>query len=203
MSKIALVVGNPFSASFSHALAESYRSGALESGSAEDIRVIDLAQAKFELSPQQLNGVRARGADQLDHLDAETQSMIATLEWADIITFIYPIWWGTYPTILKAFIDRTILSGVAFKYGQSPTNWSKLWRGKKARIILTQDAPGWWHKLVYRAPGENSLRWATLWYVGIKTLGVSRFTPVKTSTPRVREAWLARVHELGKRDARR
>jgi NAD(P)H dehydrogenase (quinone) len=128
--------------------------------------------------------------------------MVKDMEWAEHFTFIYPVWWGTYPVALKAFIDRVFLSGVAFKYGKTGTKWEKLWSGKTARLIFTMDAPTWWYKLFYRAPAENSLRWATLWYVGIKTTGITRFTPIRFSTPEIREKWLAKAASLGTKDAK-
>jgi putative NADPH-quinone reductase len=126
--------------------------------------------------------------------------MIIDMDWADHFAFFYPVWWGTYPAILKAFIDRVVLSGVAFQYGKTGTKWKKIWHGKTARLTLTMDAPSWWYKIVYRAPSENSLRWATLWYVGVKTLGVTRFTPVRFSKPELRDKWLRSVAKLGARD---
>jgi putative NADPH-quinone reductase len=200
MSNIVVVIGNPFAESFSHALAESYASRATQAGA--HVRVIDLAQNEFPTIPRHLNQVRVRGTDHLDELDPAITQMIEDMEWADHFTFVYPVWWGTYPVALKAFIDRVVLSGVAFKYGKTGTKWEKLWSGKTARLIITMDAPSWWYKLVYRAPSENSLRWATLWYVGVKTLGITRFTPIRFSTPEIRAKWLTKVASLASKDAR-
>lgn len=200
MSNIAVIIGNPFANSFSHALAEAYARAATQAGS--NVRIIDLAQIQFRAVPENLNQVRVRGIDQMDELDPAITHMVNDMEWAEHFTFIYPVWWGTYPVALKAFIDRVFLSGVAFKYGKTGTNWEKLWSGKTARLIFTMDAPTWWYKLFYRAPAENSLRWATLWYVGVKTIGITRFTPIRFSTPEIRETWLAKAASLGTKDAK-
>jgi putative NADPH-quinone reductase len=200
MSKIAVVVGNPFSGSFSHALTESYAAAA--SGAGAEVRVLDLAELKFPLIPDNLNQVRVRGIDEMDDLDPVIAQMVRDMQWADHITFVYPVWWGTFPGVLKAFVDRVFLSGVAFKYGKTGTKWEKLWSGKTARLIFTMDAPTWWYKLVYRAPSESSLRWATLWYVGVKTIGITRFTPIRFSTPEIRAKWLAKADLLGTKDAK-
>ena len=40
------------------------------------------------------------------------------LEWADVITFIYPIWWAGMPAILKGYIDRVFCNGMACKQGK-------------------------------------------------------------------------------------
>lgn len=200
MPNIAVIIGNPFVNSFSHALAEAYASAATQAGS--EVRMIDLAQIRFPAVPENLNQVRVRGADQMDELDPAISQMVKDMDWADHFTFIYPVWWGTYPVALKAFIDRVFLSGVAFKYGKTGTKWEKLWSGKTARLIFTMDAPTWWYKLFYRAPSENSLRWATLWYVGVKTTGITRFTPIRFSTPEIRTKWLAKAASLGTKDSK-
>jgi NAD(P)H dehydrogenase (quinone) len=199
MNKITVIIGHPFADSFSHVLAARYIETAQTSGA--EVRVIDLASVEFALSPKQLNDVRVRGIDSLGELDASIAHMVLDMDWADHFAFFYPVWWGTYPAVLKAFIDRTIISGVAFQYGKTGTKWNKIWRGKTARLVLTMDAPPWWYRLVYRAPGENSLKWATLWYVGVKTTGISRFAPVRFSSPQIRQKWLTAVERLGRKDA--
>ncbi len=37
------------------------------------------------------------------------------IKWADILLFIYPIWWGGMPAILKGYIDRIFSWGFAYK----------------------------------------------------------------------------------------
>ena len=144
--------------------------------------------------------MRVRGFDQLGNLEPAISGMIRDMQWADHFAFFYPVWWGTFPGVFKSFIDRVIVSGVAFRYGTTGTKWEKLWRGKTARIVLTMDAPSWWYKLTYRAPSENALKRATLWYVGVRTIGVTRFEPVRFSTQEIREKWLSTVARLGQRD---
>ena len=201
MKKIAVIIGHPFADSLSHALAEKYIVKAKNMGA--EVRVIDLATISFEPIPRNLNQVRVRGIDQLDELQPSIAHMVRDLEWADHFAFFYPVWWGTFPAVLKAFMDRAILSGVAFRYGKTGVKWDRLWRGKTARIVLTMDAPPLWHKLTYRAPGENALKRATLWYVGVKTIGITRFAPVRFSTSEIREQWLATAAKLGTKDASR
>ncbi len=52
---------------------------------------------------------------------------------ADIITFIFPIWWADMPAILKGYIDRVFAHGFAYKYDE--TGPKPLLTGKKAIII--------------------------------------------------------------------
>lgn len=199
MKKIVIIIGHPFPESLSHAFATRYREESERAGAL--VRVIDLAQIKFTETPSELNQVRVRGIDQLDTLEPAIAGMIRDMDWAEHFAFFYPVWWGTFPGVVKSFIDRVIVSGVAFRYGKTGVKWEKLWRGKTARIVLTMDAPSWWYKLTYRAPSENALRRATLWYVGVKTIGVTRFEPVRFSNADTREKWIKKVARLGERDA--
>ena len=35
------------------------------------------------------------------------------VQWADHMTFVYPIWWGQMPAMLKGFLDRVFANGFA------------------------------------------------------------------------------------------
>jgi len=35
---------------------------------------------------------------------------------ADLISVIYPLWWASFPAILKGYIDRVLTNGFAFRY---------------------------------------------------------------------------------------
>lgn len=39
------------------------------------------------------------------------------LEEADIISFVYPLWWASFPAILKGYIDRVFSYGFAYSSG--------------------------------------------------------------------------------------
>lgn len=53
---------------------------------------------------------------------------------AEVITFVFPLWWSTAPAILKGYIDRVFSYGFAYKYG--PTGMEGLLKGKKAVMIV-------------------------------------------------------------------
>jgi NAD(P)H dehydrogenase (quinone) len=54
---------------------------------------------------------------------------------ADMVIFIYPIWWFTAPAILKGYIDRVFTNGFAFTY--TPDGPLPLMQGKKAFVVQT------------------------------------------------------------------
>jgi NAD(P)H dehydrogenase (quinone) len=58
---------------------------------------------------------------------------------ADILTFLYPIWWTSMPAILKGYIDRVFAYGFAYKASEKGS--VGLLANKKAFIINTTGQP--------------------------------------------------------------
>src|ERR1039457_4504254 len=56
------------------------------------------------------------------------------IEWSDPLILVYPTWWGTYPALLKGFLDRVLTPGFAFRHVNHDT-WEKLLRGRTADLI--------------------------------------------------------------------
>ena len=54
---------------------------------------------------------------------------------ADLITLVYPLWWASFPGILKGYIDRVFTNGFAYQYGQNGA--TGLLVGKKVILHTT------------------------------------------------------------------
>lgn len=63
----------------------------------------------------------------------------ADVTWADLLVFIYPIWWLERPAILKGWFDRVFSHGFAYVYTKEGTIEGLL-KGKKAIVITTSGA---------------------------------------------------------------
>lgn len=57
------------------------------------------------------------------------------IRWADVIHFIYPIWWTGMPAILKGYIDRVYSYGFAYLSGKDGA--IGLLKGKKVFVYNT------------------------------------------------------------------
>lgn len=53
------------------------------------------------------------------------------------IVFIFPIWWGTMPAILKGFFDKVLLKDLAYNYNNG---WTPLLKINKSTIISTSES---------------------------------------------------------------
>ena len=120
------------------------------------------------------------------------------LRWAQHIVFVYPTWWGTMPSLLKGFLDRVLLPGFAFRHAENAFGYEGLLRGRSAHLITTMDTPALVYRLVYRAPGHNAMRRATLNFCGIDPVRITPFGPVLRSDAEQRGRWLSRARREGR-----
>lgn len=188
--KILIILGHPVEDSFCGAIAKSYCDGAIEAGA--EIREINLADQKFD--PLLRHGYR-----QIQELEPDLIAAQESIKWADHVVWVYPIWWGTMPALLKGFLDRTLLPGFAFKYRKDSVRWDKYLTGKSARMIVTMDAPTFYDRLIYFAGGRRTMKKAVLEFCGFSPVGVTAFGSVKFSDRAKRQKWLEQVKELGRR----
>lgn len=196
---VLVVVGHPLPGSFNHALAHAYADAARAAGA--EVDVLDLATTPFLHDPPTRRALAAHDGT-TDHLEPEVAALVAHVRRADHLVVTHPQWWGTYPAVLTAFVDRVMLPGIAFRStgGHTPR---RLLRGRTARTFMTMDAPRPWNLLVYRDAAGASLGTATLAFCGYRRVGRTTFAPVRFSTAERRARWLAAAARHGRRDVAR
>ena len=115
------------------------------------------------------------------------------------MVWFFPMWWYGYPALMKGFIDRTFLPGVAFEAVKGKSIPKKLLKGKTARIIITSDTPKWYDSLYMQRPAINQFKKGTLEFCGIRPVKVTYIAPIKNSSLGFREKWLKKVSVLGEK----
>lgn len=185
---ILIINGHPNKESFNHALAKAYKEAALKSGAF--VTEINIADLNF--NPNLKYGYTKRM-----ELEPDLQYSLEKIQEADHLVWVHPVWWGGLPAIMKGFLDRLFLPGLAFKYRENSVWWDKLLTGKTARIITTIDQPAWYYRLIYGNPSINQLKKSTLEFCGIKPVKVTAIGIIKTSDPAKRISWLNKVSRLG------
>lgn len=188
--KVLIILGHPRKNSLSAALAAAYRRGALAAGcETKELLLGDLSfdplvhLARPEEQPTEPDIVRAQEA----------------ITWCGHMVIVYPTWWGTYPALVKGFLDRTFTAGFAFRYRESSPWWDRLLAGRSGHIITTMDAPPLYERLVNRWPGINGLKRSVLHFCGVKPVRVTALGPVRGSSQARRDDWISRVEALGRR----
>jgi putative NADPH-quinone reductase/1,4-dihydroxy-2-naphthoate octaprenyltransferase len=183
--KVLVILGHPRGDSFCGALAEAYTRGAREAGL--KVERLDLGGLTFDPNVRMPSP-----RDQA--LEPDLARAQALILWADHLVFVYPAWWGTLPALLKGFLDRVLTPGFAFAADEAdPSAWAKLLKGRSAHLLVTMDTPPWVYQLIYRQPGHQAMRRATLGFCGIGPTFISTFGPVLPSSPEQRAGWLEGV----------
>lgn len=193
MSKRMLVIlGHADGDSYCAAMAQAYAAAASAAGN--EVRMLRLGELDFD--PVLRHGYRV-----IQPLEPDLQAAQQAINWAEHLVWVYPIWWGALPALLKGFIDRTFLPGFAFKYRRPDSPWwDKLLAGRSARLLVTLDTPGWYFRWIYRMPGHQQMRRTILGFCGIRPVRISSFATLRDSSPAQREKWLRQAARLGQRD---
>ena len=187
--KILIINGHPDGESFNYGISRAYKIGAEKSEA--EIKEIKIRELKFD--PNLQFGYRKRTELEPDLLFAQK-----LIKWADHLVWIYPIWWGSVPAIMKGFIDRVFLPGFAFQKKEASVWWDKLLAGKTARMICTLDQPSWYYRWIYGKPSHNAMKKLTMQFVGVKKVKITSIGPMRFSKDAFRKNWLNKVEKLGK-----
>lgn len=187
--KTLLIIANPCKASYSHALADAYKTWAEKRG--EEIEILDLHDFKqemfyFETSSDLRNGTH-NGGEKMK----QVHEMISR---NDEMVFFFPIWWGNMPWILKNFFDVNFSAGFAFKFVKGKLSPEGLLKWKTARVFCHGDAP--W--IVYKIPvlGIHIKRYigsAILWACGVKMVQYTGIGFLRKKTDAQKKAFLEKL----------
>jgi NAD(P)H dehydrogenase (quinone) len=131
--KVLIVFAHPNENSFNGAVLKTVTE-TLEKGKHE-VRVRDLYRAGWNplLSADDMQKLYA---GQVPPDIADEQENVA---WAELVVFIYPIWWFEQPAILKGWLDRVFSHGFAYRIDEQGMIEGLL-KGRKAVVITTSGA---------------------------------------------------------------
>lgn len=177
---------DPEPARYVHALADAYGAGAR--GAGHEVRQIMLGGINIPI-------LHSREDWMQNDAPAEVKSGQDAILWADHIVFVYPLWLGDMPALLKAFLEQVLRPGTALQYGDSAAP-EKLMKGKSARLVVTMGMPAIFYRAYYGAHSVRSFKRNILELVGIDPVETSLIGNVEGSAKH-RERWLERMTEYG------
>ena len=190
-ARVTIVQGHPDPGGkhLCHALADAYAEGAAAAG--HEITRIEVARLDFPILrtqeefergdlPQMLVGARD-GIVSAQHLVA-----------------IFPLWHGTMPALLKAFLEQVMRPGVALEYRKRGFPRGLL-AGRSARIVVTMGMPALIYRWYFQAHGVRGLERSVLRFAGMKPVRETLLGMVDTVSDAKRRAWLERMRTYGRR----
>ncbi len=184
-----LILAHPRRDSFCDALFNACADGARQAG----VECRELILSTMHFDPD----VHAVSPEQ-QPLEPDLLRAQLDIQWAEHLVFVFPTWWGTFPALLKGFLDRVLTPGFAFRHVTND-RWDKLLSGRTADLITTMDTPPLIYRFIYRAPGQQALVRATLGYCGICSARIEIFGPVISAAAGQRQQWLERARSIGSR----
>jgi putative NADPH-quinone reductase len=188
--RIAIIQGHPDPASgrFGRALATAYAEGAMQAG--HEVRTIEVAALDFPL-------LRGRDEWEREHPTETIRQAQETIAWAGHLVIVYPLWLGSMPALLKAFLEQVMRPGFAIARAEEGGMGRKLLAGRSARIVVTMGMPALFYRWYFRAHSLKSLERNILRFCGIGPIRESLIGMVESSAAR-RAKWLQRMGELGR-----
>lgn len=186
---IVIIQGHPDGASrhFCHALADEYVKGAQDAS--HEARRLNVAELEFPL-------LRTKEDFEKGEPPAAIKQAQAAIKEADHLVIVYPLWLGSMPALLKAFLEQVLRPGFAFEY-QSRGMPKKLLKGTSARIVVTMGMPASVYRWVYFAHSLRSLKRNILAFCGIAPIRSTLIGNVEGMSDRQRMEWLDEVRGLG------
>lgn len=193
MGKILVINAHPDPdpARLCHALADAYAAGAAEGG--HEVRRVTLGALDFPL-------LRSTGEFEQGTVPEVLHPACDAVIWADHIVFVFPLWLGTMPALLKAFLEQVMRPGVAFAYPEKGTGGftRTLLKGRSARIVVTMGMPAFLYRYWYLGHGVAGVRRNILNFVGIKPVRETLLGMVTAASASKRAGWLERMRALGR-----
>ena len=110
-----VVISHPDTSSLTHAVADSVANGLREADPSASVEIADLAAEGFD--------PRETARDLAVHLQTATPAPDilaeqARIDRADRLVLVYPVYWWSFPALLKGWIDRVFTNGWAYGYGE-------------------------------------------------------------------------------------
>jgi putative NADPH-quinone reductase len=188
MTKILIVVGHPHADSYCGALGQAYLRGAESGGHQAQLFV--LGRMKFDAILRE--GYRREQVPEPD-LVAARQALLAS----DHLVFVFPLWCGDMPAIMKGFFERVLQPDLlAIHAAGGKADW-KVLKGKSARVIMTMGMPGWFYRWYFGAHALKLLRRNILHFTGVKPVRSIIYGMIEAVSDDRRMEWLREVEALG------
>jgi putative NADPH-quinone reductase len=184
-----VVVAHPCRDSFTHAAADRAITGLRTAG--HGVEVLDLYEIGFRVAMSPAERRAYHGEQPL--LDEQTREHARLVRSVDCLVFVYPTWWSTQPAILKGWLDRVMVPGVAFDFDADGKVRPGLRHVRRLVGISSYGSPRWAVKLL-NDNGRRTITRTLRMSCGVRTR--TTWLPlyaIDTSDAARRAAFLARV----------
>ena len=187
---VSLILGHPTLGSFNHAIVATAMEALRANG--HHCRFHDLYREGFD--PVMTSGEIPKDAP----LPPAIEEHCREIDDADGIIIVHPNWWSAPPAILRGWVDRVLRAGRAYNFvpdGQGGAKPVGLLKASVGLVFTTANTPH--DKELQRFGDPLQTHWIKVVFglCGVTETERWDFSPVITSTPEQRRAWLLEVED--------
>jgi len=196
--RIAIIQGHPDPAGHHllHALAGAYAEGATRAG--HEVRRVEVAKLEFPL-------LRTQEDFESNTVPPALAGPQDDMRWAKHWVFVFPLWHGTMPALLKGFLEHIFRPGFAMDYAKNAAGDrdvsrfpKRLLAGRSARIVVTMGMPVLLYRWYFGAYGIRSFERSMLRFAGIKPIRESLYG-LAFADEKKRAHWIEDMRRRGER----
>lgn len=187
-----IVISHPNTDSLTHALAAEIARGIADTGGEHTVEFADLAAEGFNPSFNAQDHAYIEGKAELP---ADVAAEIERIERANAVVLVYPVYWWSFPALLKGWIDRVFTYRWAYGDGGADEPVGQLERfrfhliGNGASSIRTYARRGYWGAM------RTQIDQGIFDYCGAK---VVTSEVLSTSEPGFPESYLETARKIGR-----
>jgi NAD(P)H dehydrogenase (quinone) len=146
---VLVVYCHPDPESYSHACLER----ALAGLTGHTVRLADLYAEGFE----PVMSAAERVAHSVPGVEPPLQRYADDLAWAEALVFVYPTWWSGQPAMLKGWIDRVWVAGVAWELPEGKAVLRPLLTRVRRIVVVTTHGSSKWINALEGEGGKRTL----------------------------------------------
>ncbi len=100
-------------------------------GPGDFTKISETGKEHFRIGVEQKEGIN-NGT-----IKEDLKTEIEFVKKADLLLFIFPLWWSSCPAIMKGYIERVLMQGFAYDYETNSVFKNGLLKGKQVKLLLT------------------------------------------------------------------
>ncbi|EHS49189.1 NAD(P)H dehydrogenase (quinone) [Rhizobium sp. PDO1-076] len=182
-ARLLVLNGNPGKATLCRQMAERIAEAARTQGA--EVRLVHLCDLSFDAN-------LAEGYHQRVDWEPDLEALAETLIWSNRLVLVQPLWWGSAPGRLKGLFDRLLMPGFAFAYIDGRALPKPLFKGRKARVVISSDTPWFVLRWFYGNGWVKVLKRQILAFVGYGDLKTMYFGPIRGASAEKLRAMVGR-----------
>jgi len=162
--RVLIVTARPREDSYNHAVSEAVERGFRKAG--HDVTTLDLYAIGFV--PAMSAAEHAAYDSEQPLIDPMTAAHGELVRQAEVLAFVYPTWWSGPPAMLRGWLERVMVAGVAFTFDEEGKVHPALSNVRRIVGVSTYGAP-WTYVKLMQDGGRRMLTRALRMNCGLRT----------------------------------